>query len=89
MTAHTLTEREIGGTRKASCPKYPPRWIGLPTRGRCPDCGLSRPHFYQLIAEGKIRSACIRQPGAVRGRRLVYLPSVFEFLDRCADQKSG
>lgn len=87
MRAHELTAAEIGGPakRKPATLTYPPRWIGLPTRGRCPDTGLSRPHFYQLIDEGKIRSACIRQPGAIRGRRLVFLPSVLEFLDKAAD----
>lgn len=90
MTAHRLSAAEIGGPakRKPVAPTYPPRWIGLPTRGRCPDTGLSRAHFYQLIDDGRIRSACIRQPGAIRGRRLVYLPSVLEFLDRAADAET-
>ncbi len=90
MRANELTAAEIGGPAKRTpaTSKYPPRWIGLPTRGRCPECGLSRPHFYQLIDEGKIRSACIRQPGAIRGRRLVYLPSVLEFLDKAADAET-
>jgi len=58
------------------------RWIGLPTRGRCPETGLSRAHYYQLIAQGQIKSACIKQPGKLTGRRLVWLPSVFEFIER-------
>jgi len=75
-----------GGQRAA--PAMAPQWIGVPSRGHCPITGLSRPHFYQLIAENRIRSACIRQPGAIRGRRLVYLPSVLEFLDRAADAEA-
>jgi hypothetical protein len=91
--AHELTEAEIDGTtersRKATAPTtYPPRWIRLPTRGHCPECGLSRAAAYNLIQEGKIKSACIRKPGAVRGQRLVFLPSVLEFLDRCAERET-
>ena len=32
--------------------------------------GLSRSHLYELAGAGKIRSACIRRKGALRGRRL-------------------
>ena len=86
---HSLTDREISGRPADSRkPKYEPRWIRLVTRGHCPITGLSRAAAYDLIRQGKIKSACIRKPGAVRGQRLVYLPSVLELLDRCADQES-
>ena len=42
--------------------------------------GFSRAHLYNLTAEGKIRSACIRRPGAFRGRRLWCCQSIREFL---------
>lgn len=90
MKSHELTEAEITGRkRKPAAATYPPRWIRLPTRGYCPETGLSRAAAYQLIAAGKIKSACIRKPGAVRGQRLVFLPSVLEFLDRCAEGESS
>jgi len=93
MKAHELTENEINGItgrkRKPIPLSYPPRWIRLPSRGHCPECGLSRAAAYQLITAGKIKSACIRKPGAVRGQRLVYLPSVLEFLDRCAEKEAA
>jgi hypothetical protein len=77
---------------KARCTKEQntlgPQWIGIPSRGHCPVFGLSRPHYYQLIDAGSIRSACLRKPGAVRGRRLVYAPSVASYLDQCADAES-
>jgi hypothetical protein len=41
---------------------------------------LSRAHLYRLGAEGKIKSACLRQRGSTRGRRLWYLPSIREYL---------
>lgn len=62
-----------------------PAWINIPSKGHCPITGLSRPFYYDLINKGIVRSACIRRPGAVRGKRLVYLPSVMAYLDKCAD----
>jgi hypothetical protein len=44
--------------------------------------GLSRAHAYALVAEGKIRSVCLRRPGATRGRRLFDLNSIREFLNK-------
>jgi hypothetical protein len=86
MQTTSLTAAEPGSTAKRKpAAAYPVRWIRMPTRGHCPETGLSRAAAYQLIAAGKIRSACIRKPGASRGQRLIYLPSVLEFLDRCAD----
>lgn len=41
---------------------------------------LSRAHLYRLARAGKIKSSCLRQRGAIRGRRLWYLPSVREYL---------
>ncbi len=44
--------------------------------------GFSRSHLYVLLAQGKIRSACIRREGASRGRRLYHLGSIREFLSK-------
>lgn len=68
--------------------KTQPQWIGVPAVGHCPITGLSRPHIYNLISLGLIRSACLRQPGAVRGRRLIYLPSLLAYLDKMADKEA-
>lgn len=57
------------------------RWIRLPTTGRCPDTGLTRPHFYILIQKGLIKSACLRRPGCTTGVRLVWLPSVMKYIE--------
>lgn len=43
--------------------------------------GFSRSYLYQLVKEGKIRSACIRRRGALRGRRLFNCESIRAFLD--------
>jgi hypothetical protein len=57
------------------------RWIRIPSKGYCPNTGLSRSHLFQLIAEGKIRSRALVKPGNTRGVRLVWLPSVFEYIE--------
>lgn len=42
--------------------------------------GLSKTHAYNLRAEGKIRSVCLRKRGAVRGRRLWDVESIRAYL---------
>lgn len=61
---------------------YPNIWIGLPKKGPEPRCGMSRAMIYELIRAGKIKSSCIRRPGALTGRRLVWLPSLLEYIER-------
>jgi hypothetical protein len=51
--------------------------------------GLSRAHAYLLSGEGKIRSVCIRRPGALRGKRLFDCNSIRVFLAKCADDAAG
>jgi hypothetical protein len=63
---------------------YPAKWIRLPVRGRCPHTGLSRAAYYELIKANRIRTANLRKPGALRGTRLVWLPSIMAYLDRFA-----
>jgi hypothetical protein len=46
--------------------------------------GLSRAHLYSLVAEGKIRSVCLRREGATRGRRLFDCASIRAFLAKNA-----
>jgi hypothetical protein len=58
------------------------RWIRLPTTGRDPTTGLTRPHFYLLIGKGEIKSAVLRRPGCTTGVRLVWLPSVLAYIER-------
>ena len=42
---------------------------------------LSKPHLYNLLAEGKIRGASIRRRGATRGRRLWLADSIRSFIE--------
>ena len=54
-------------------------WDRFPSRGYYYGC--SRPFWYQQMREGKIRTALIKQPGRVRGIRLVWRPSVLAFIE--------
>ena len=67
-----------------------PEFIRLPTRGRCPWTGLSRPYFYQLIHAGKIKSVSLRPKGSLKGARLIHLASVQAYLRKLmAEQNPG
>ena len=57
------------------------RWIRLPSTGREPNTGLTRPHFYILINQGVIKSSVLRRPGCTTGVRLVWLPSVLKYIE--------
>ena len=63
------------------------KWIRLPTKGRCPYTGFSRAGYYTLIAQGRIKSANVREPGKLTGIRLVWLPSVLEYIERHVETK--
>jgi hypothetical protein len=42
--------------------------------------GIGRTSLYALIGERKIRTINLRKPGTARGRRLIHLPSLREYL---------
>jgi hypothetical protein len=46
---------------------------------------LTRPTLYELARLGKIKAACIRKPGAIRGSRLFHLGSILAFLEAEAE----
>lgn len=46
----------------------------------CPITGLSRSKMWDLIAEGHVKSVCLRKKGAAKGTRLVYLQSLLDYL---------
>lgn len=55
-------------------------WDGLPGKGYY--FGVSRAYIYQLMTEGLVKTALIKHPGKCRGIRLVWRPSVLEYIDR-------
>lgn len=61
----------------------PAEWIRLPSPGeRCPRTGLSRGTFNDLIFADppKVKSVVLKKPGASRGVRLLFWPSVRSYL---------
>jgi hypothetical protein len=72
---HTRSNTESGPVSSY----YLPEFANSATAQRL--TGLSRSHLYALQNEGKIRSACLRKPGAIRGRRLWHMGSVISFLN--------
>ncbi len=63
------------------------QWVGLPTKPGQRLNGLSRSAIYQGIDAGRIKSACIKQPGKLTGKRLVWLPSVLEYIESFTEVK--
>jgi hypothetical protein len=61
-----------------------PGKITQPEFCRPADCrhlfGLSRTFTYTLIQSGKIKSVCLRKPGARTGIRLLHVASIREWL---------
>jgi hypothetical protein len=56
-------------------------WVRLPKPGQRL-CGLSRTSLLELGEAGKIKIALIRKRNAVRGIRLLWLPSLLQLLER-------
>lgn len=52
----------------------------------CRIFGLGRTKLFSYIKNGSIRSVRLREEGRISGRRLIYLPSVREFLFKQMDQ---
>lgn len=69
------------------------KWIRPPASGaQCPYSGLSHGSFYNLLsrAGSAIKTASLAQPGAKRaGCRVVFLPDLFAYLARLAEQQQG
>ena len=79
MIPSTQTTAPIG---PASGP-FAPEWCDA--RGAKAIFGLSRSFLYQLIADGKIKSACIRRKGSLRGRRIFSCESIRALLNANTD----
>ncbi len=58
------------------------RWIRIPSRGCEPNSGLHRSHIYEILHAGEIRTANILKPGARKGIRLVWLPSLLAYVEK-------
>ncbi len=65
----------------------------LPEFGRVNDVqrlfGVKRGILYRWIADGKIKSVCLREPGNVQGIRLIHLASVRDYINSHFQQASN
>ena len=64
------------------------KWIRIPSQGKEPNTGLSRAFIYFLIKTGKVKTSCIRQPGKLTGVRLIWLPSLLEYIEKHVESTS-
>jgi hypothetical protein len=60
-------------------------WNRLPKPGQRV-MGMTRTTLLEIVQdpESGVRSAVIRKPGRIRGIRLIYMPSLFAYLNRLA-----
>lgn len=64
-------------------PKAIDPWIRLPPpKKRCPHTGLSRTSLLELVlgSRGQVPTVSLRKPGAIRGVRIIHLPSLQAYL---------
>jgi helix-turn-helix protein len=75
-----MTSSEILSDAPKEIPRLIPRWLRLPQAVAY--SGLSRSRLYVLFTEGQIKAACVKEPGAAKGTRLIDRLSLDEFLER-------
>lgn len=56
------------------------KWVRLPTKPGERLQGLSRATIYNLIDAGLIKSASLKQPGKLTGIRVIWLPSLMDYI---------
>jgi|SRR5271165_4771105 len=52
-------------------------------------CGLSRTTIFELSQAGLIKTVALRKPGAIKGIRLVFMPSLLEYLEKVAAEQNN
>ena len=63
-----------------------PEFIRLPRPGTlCPWTGLSRSKMWEVLQSGKVKTVCLRRPGAAKGARLIHLAGLLEYLHSLAE----
>jgi hypothetical protein len=59
-------------------------WVRMP-KPKQRLCGLSRTTILELSKAELIRTVAIRKPGAIKGIRLIYMPSLLGYLGSLAE----
>ena len=63
-----------------------PEFIRLPRPGTlCPWTGLSRSKMWEVLQTGKVKTVCLRKPGAAKGARLIHLAGLLDYLYSLAE----
>jgi hypothetical protein len=55
-------------------------WVRMP-KPKQRLCGLSRTTILELSEAGFVRTVALRKPGAIKGIRLVFMPSLLDYLN--------
>ena len=61
-------------------------WVRLPVKQKDRLQGLSRTTIFELIEAGFVKSAVLTKPGSKRSIRLIFLPSLLDYLESCVQQ---
>lgn len=56
-----------------------PEWCRMPGNGQRLE-GLSRATLYGLMADGEIKTACLRRKASLTGTRLIHLPTLRAYI---------
>jgi len=63
--------------------KFRPEWLRIDAAVKL--FGISRSKLYELIADRKIKSFCLRERNKIKGIRLISFDSICEFLEKEAN----
>lgn len=79
---------KIKVSNRSNIPPAPPPeqpvatgWARLPTRGVIPGTGITRGAAYELIRQGRIKTASLPVHGKKRGIRLIWMPSLLALIE--------
>jgi predicted DNA-binding transcriptional regulator AlpA len=64
-------------------PPLPREWLRV--NEACDYSRLSKPKMYELMKRGLIKSAELREPGKIKGSRLISFSSLKDFLEACTN----
>ncbi len=85
-TAGSTTDPIRGAENSHHNPALRTEFVRLPKPGTsCAVTGLSRSGMWDLVANGYVKSVCLRKPGAAKGTRLVHLQSLLDYLHAHVD----
>ena len=81
----SFASNNVGAVFATACNnQLKPEWCRIPEAIRL--FGICRSSLYELIAEGKIKSTCLKKRGALRGVRLVSFDSLAAFIEASVER---